>query len=395
MDGNIDKRLISKRVESSGFLSWLIGARLARRFPFQIPTWKSEGKQLTNYIQNQNRFDSTHIPSNVSSQKISLVHSPLLTIDIFHNKDNFSVILVSWHHCVMDAHGAEMMIELLGGSNREVRSSSFFPKKNCCEHTFLDKLNQARPIKQFLAKTSYTPFLSLTNNIVSFTREPCYRLVKFSPSETVIIDRTANRVGANFRKSALYLGATARALFQVLKKRGPAHGDFVVPVPQDQRKRGTFGPVLSNHVTFLFYRINEESLADLTTTVSGIVTQMKEIVRTEIQKCYSTFMDLCRRLPLGLYVRLLKSPTKGNIASFFFSDTGELLDGFNEFLALPVLDAVHYPPNLCPPGFTIIFSRFRGALQATVAYTKECISEEELDLFEHFLRIDLHSENRQ
>ena len=393
--GTIDTTLISKRIESSGLLSWLTAARLCQRLPFQIPKWKSGEEDVTYYIKDQSSFNCAHIPSSVSSRKISLINSPLFAIDVFHDGNNASILILSWHHSLMDAHGAEMFIKLLGMNDLELNPNQFFPKETDFKERFIDKLNYAKIIRQHMKEKTSLPFANLSGNSSLLTGKTWYRLIRFTLDETDKIDGTANRVGANFRKSALYLAASVRALFQVLKKRGPVNGDFVVPVPQDQRRRGAFGPVISNHVTFLFYRIPQEALIDLTSAVSCIVTQMKEIVRSEIHKCYSSFMDLCRRLPLQLYVKLLKSPTKGHIASFFFSDTGELFDKVNEFLKIPILDAVHYPPNVCPPGFTIIFSRFHGELQATISYSKEYISEDEVALFEHFFRLDFQGENKE
>jgi hypothetical protein len=112
-------------------------------------------------------------------------------------------------------------------------------------------------------------------------------------------------------------------------------------------------------------------------------------MRSGIPASYGIMMGLLRRLPLWLYGHIAKSPTKGALASFFFSDTGSTLDDFTAFCGLPVNDAVHYPPNGGYPGFTVIFMGFQEQLRAVIAYTEAGVSGEDLALFEASLRENL------
>jgi hypothetical protein len=208
------------------------------------------------------------------------------------------------------------------------------------------------------------------------------------------MDEHALTLGVGAFKSALYLVATARSFKEILLLRGQTPGDFVVPVPQDLRKRGGFGPVFANHVSFLFYRISAHDLSDLKKSVSNLLGQMREMMRLGIQKSYVQFMRLCRRFPLSFYGKFLQSPTKGKMASFYFSDTGTSLEGFEGFMNLPILDAAHFPPNTVPPGVTTIFSRFKGRLGVTVAFSEAALSLEEYESFALALRQTLLGEKR-
>jgi hypothetical protein len=67
------------------------------------------------------------------------------------------------------------------------------------------------------------------------------------------------------------------------------------------------------------------------------------------------------------------------MASFFYSDTGESLQGFDQFLNISVKSAIHYPPVMHPPGITFVFSRFKGALKITLGYMEEVVSEDEVE----------------
>ncbi len=77
------------------------------------------------------------------------------------------------------------------------------------------------------------------------------------------------------------------------------------------------------------------------------------------------------------------------MASFFFSDTGDSLSELSQFLGRDVRRAVHYPPNLYPPGFTVVFSRFRERLHVMTAFCEDVVASAEHARFEQILRDEL------
>jgi len=109
-------------------------------------------------------------------------------------------------------------------------------------------------------------------------------------------------------------------------------------------------------------------------------------MRAESPAHYSIMLDFLRRLPGLIYRRMLKSPTQGLMASFFYSDTGDSLQDFDAMFGQSVSVAIHYPPNMHPPGLTFIFSRFQGALQVTLGYMEPEVSPAEANLLLNFLR---------
>ena len=68
------------------------------------------------------------------------------------------------------------------------------------------------------------------------------------------------------------------------------------------------------------------------------------------------------------------------MASFFYSDTGDSLQDFDVVFGQPVSSAIHYPPNMYPPGMTFVFSRFQGALQLTFGYMEPDLDAAEVEL---------------
>ena len=162
-----------------------------------------------------------------------------------------------------------------------------------------------------------------------------------------------------------------------------------MPIPQDQRKKGAWGPVLANQVSFLFYRLFPEVLSDMKATVDEISKQMIDQIRNRIPQSYKIMMAFSRRMPMWLYSYIVKSPTKGAFASFFFSDTGNSLEGFDQFAGIPIMDAVHYPPNAGYPGFTTVFMLFQNRLKVVVAHTDASADTMAIEQFEKAIRKDL------
>jgi hypothetical protein len=58
-----------------------------------------------------------------------------------------------------------------------------------------------------------------------------------------------------------YLAGTLRALHTVATRRGNRDGAYLIPVAHDTRRRGANGPIFSNHLSILFYRIEPRQAA--------------------------------------------------------------------------------------------------------------------------------------
>jgi hypothetical protein len=132
-------------------------------------------------------------------------------------------------------------------------------------------------------------------------------------------------------------------------------------------------------VTFLFYRLPKQLLLNTQDCTVELINQMKQLMRSDNPNHYVIMMDFLRRIPGLFYRMMLKAPTKGLMASFFYSDTGDLLQDCDHLFGSSIKKAVHYPPNLYPPGMTFVFSRFQGRLQLTLAYMESVINEQEVD----------------
>jgi hypothetical protein len=356
---------------------WLCRLRLREGLPFCLSKWVLETKAELPVINEYQLASEEVLPDTVLSANLDIKTQSAFKIDLLHVDGAGSILVFTWHHVLMDAHGGEMFVRYLGAAHPEIPLD--WLADDVVKLPLKVRANIASEMKQFLFNVAQLPVLSLYKKM-SVTPQARYCTLSFTPQQMSSINNRARQLHAGFMASAFYLAATANAVAQVQKQRGDTSGDVLVPIPLDRRKRGAYGPILGNQVSFLFYRIPNRVLQDVSACTSELIEQMKSLMRTDNPGHYTVMLDFLRRMPGFFYRRMLKAPTKGLMASFFYSDTGDSLQHFDKLFGQPVSAAIHYPPNLYPPGMTFIFSRFQGALQLTLGYMEPVITAAEVEL---------------
>ncbi len=372
---------------------WITRLRIKKSLPFSLIKWGfDETLALPEIKQFQNKKDES-IAESLLATTIRIESESPFKVDLIQVSDGKSILIFTWHHVLMDAHGGESFIRALG-MNQSIDYAELLAE----EQTKLPlglRASIAQEMKNFLHETSQLPLFSLYKKpVVKLnTATLSYRVISFTEQQTIKINEAARLQGASFLLSAFYLAATTCSVAHIQQLRGPIDGDVLVPVPLDRRKRGVDTPVIGNQVTFLFYRIPQKVLSDVKACTAELIVQMKTLMRTDSPKHYLIMMDFLRRIPVFFYRLMLKRPTKGLMASFFYSDTGESLQNYDQLFDRSVESAIHYPPTMYPPGLTFVYSRFRGSLQITLGYMEQVISDKEVDqLFKHLRSVLLGAE---
>lgn len=365
---------------------WLCRLRLREGLPFCLAKWKLDARAELPTIAEYNLAKDGSLPDKVLSANLDICREPAFKIDLLHQAGAGSIVVFTWHHALMDAHGGELFVRYLGTVN--LMKQPIWVADEAIKLPFKIRAQIASEMKEFLYNTAQLPLMSLFKRTVP---KPLarYRVLAFTPQQSVAINNRAGKLNAGFLVSAFYLAATTNAVAQVQKQRDNDTGDILVPIPLDCRKRGAQGPVLGNQVSFLFYRIPNAVISDVSACTNALIEQMKSLMRAESPSHYTIMLDFLRRMPGFIYRQMLKSPTKGLMASFFYSDTGDSLQDFDALFGQQVLGAIHYPPNMYPPGMTFIFSRFHGALQITLGYMEQDLNTAEVDLLLKSLRSTL------
>ena len=387
-------------LKASPLTAWLANVRHARRLPLQLPHWRANGQrgEISVGGGEQAINEASHLP--LFPKRVLWPETPpAVAFDLLPAAGNQCDLVLTWHHALMDARGAELLLGALSGGN-----AGHWPPEQLLGlsqptslrgwlsswRTLWRRSMFARKSILFISKASQPPLAMLgRTRQENATAAHRFHLIDFDEEETAIIDQRCTESSVGFRESLFLLAAVIRGALAVLRERRQAPGAFLIPVPQDQRRRGFPGPVFSNHVTFFFYRIEADEAENRQQLLASLKKQMEAQIRDRIPQSYAEMMSLFRRMPLPLYSRILRGPSEGRMASLFFSYTGECLAGQERFLGRRILDATHLAPVSAPPGFSAVFTRFRGRLRATISWVESCLEGEELDLFERTLCAEL------
>jgi len=368
---------LEKYLSANSAYQWVCRLRLQQGLPFTLAKWVFKASQALPEIEQYQLDEQGGLPESLLKKPFNIEQQSAFKVSLVQVSGAGSQLIFSWHHALMDAHGGETFIRHLGGSEA-MQDVEWITSEQGSLLPLRERADIALKMKEFLCDVSRLPFISFTNK--SKTKQAVhYRVLSFTQAQSELITERARKQGAGFLVSAFYLAATACAVANVQSKKSPLDSDMLIPIPLDHRKRGVHSPILGNQVTFLFYRVPLAALANVKTCVAELIAQMKSLMRSENPSHYLVMMDFLRRVPGWLYRMQLTSPTKGQMASFYYSDTGDSLDLYEQLFGCAVTGALHYPPNMYPPGVTFVFSRFHGALQLTMGYMDSALDQGEVE----------------
>ncbi len=386
LEGQLDISQFRLNIQSNQNLLQLAYITAEKKHPFSIPTWKAN--EPASEIPIAVFQTDTLIPEEIINRKISGDVPPLLSFDILLRSNGDSTLIFSWHHLLMDGYGAILLMKQLanGFSEKELQlhDDSKQPKLKWNE------LINATRAKFFIDRISRKPLSGISlSKKKSINTNQKVRIIRLTEEETIQLDKVGPSLGAQFGRSALYLACAARSVRTLLvEKKIPVH-DFWIPVPRDQRKKGALGPLLGNHLSFIFYRLKAVYLTSLKQTVSSINQQMIDQLKSNMSRDYDILMRFLRRTPSSLYYFWIKGPKGGSLASFLFTVAADHPTDFLEFNNHKIKDAWNFPSNIYPPGLTFAFMKFQNRLHLMVMYFEEVLSEEEMNTIEKQIRHEL------
>ena len=157
-------------------------------------------------------------------------------------------------------------------------------------------------------------------------------------------------------------------------------------MPHDTRKRGANGPIFSNHLSILFYRIEPKIAGSLADILGELSRQMTNQIRDKFPESCMAALGMFKPLPLGFYVNHLGKPTRGKFATFSFSDSGETCAGMKELWGGKILEVTHLVPAWRPPGLMVVFLRFGNRLSLQISWVDDCMTLAEADRMERGVR---------
>lgn len=372
---------LNARLATHRTWSWLRSLRLRGLPPFIRPAWVVSGTADPGVTELGALADDVALLDRLKARMDIEVEAPvaLTTATVA----GAPVVVLSWHHALLDAKGAERLLLDVGGM-----APRPLPAVVPAPTSAWARLWQAKAARDFIYEVS-TGGVGWLLPHASSGRDR-YLRVRLSPEALARADVQADRVGAGALRSALHIAAGTRALASLLKDRGQPSRDLLVPAPVNQRRTTEIG----NAISLLFYRVPAAATVDLEGLVRHATEQVRQMIARQLPAATTALLDMCVRLPSWFYGPIVRMPTRGRLATLGVSDIGDSCHGLTTWCGAGVVDVLHVPANLNPPGVSLVFTRFRGAQDIVLRWRSELATDDEIATFMARLHADLEGTDR-
>lgn len=370
-------------LKRSPVIYWLCNIRLREGLLFQKPCWEFIDKGNEIIVRQHQCAAENEVPREILGRDISIRSERFIEADLVHYPSGACAFIVSWNHILLDAKGTTLLFEHLNAvsENKEQDHALFFPgpEKKTNIITYIRNMYK---VKHFVQQSAKPPVYSVgekkKKSEEGLTAE---KIIAFSSEETKIIIANARKAGSRFGPT-LYLIACCSQIIDRLRRLKKRSGDLWIPVPYDGRLKGANGPLISNTVSFLFYRIPEQELTSVPATVKYLGAQMMEQIKLRIPQRYTMFLNMMRHVPLWLYYFLVSKTGKGVFASYLYTSTGDNFNNLRSLFGEPIRDISMIPALTFPPGLTFVFLKHDDQLSVNIAYSPDSVNPDELDFIE-------------
>ena len=391
-----DVERLRRRIAESPIMDWLARARIIRPLPLLPPLWRTAAKPKAIFFEHPSQNGVADLPGRlpevVAGRELHAGRGPGLTFDVMGHADGTSHVFLSWNHTHLDARGLDLLLNHLNadGAAKQVPTAQNFisPKQlGWGLSGWWPNVKQARGSVKWLDESGDEPLFSLVppGPRPALCRNH-YRILDFTEAETARIDARCQQFNCGFRRSHFYLAASLRAVHAIAVRRGNQDGAYLIPVPHDTRRRGANGPIFSNHLSILFYRIEPRQAGRISDILGELSRQMTNQIRDRFPESCMAALDMFKPLPLGFYVHHLGKPTRGKFATFSFSDSGETCAGMTELWGGKILAVTHLVPAWRPPGLMVVFLKFGNRLSAQLSWVDDCLSPADMEGMERDVR---------
>ncbi len=387
---SLDFDKIENILKSSAVIYWLCNIKLAQPPLFRLPYWKYYDAGNEIIIRQHQAENENEIPQIILSRDITVESERFIEADLVYYPSGASAFVLSWNHILLDAKGTTLLFEHLNqlSAGQPQNFDTLFPAKenNCSIAAYIKNMYK---VKRFVQNTARPPVRSVAGDKkTGDDGRTLTKIISFTTAETKIIQENAFKAGSRFGPT-LYLVACCSHVIHALTKQKNKNGDLWIPVPYDGRLRGAAGPLISNCVSFLFYRIPETELNTVPQTVKYLSTQMKSQIKDSIPQKYTMFLNMMRHVPLWLYYFIVSRTGKGVFASFLYTSTGDNFNNLKSLFGDPIRGINMIPALTFPPGLTFVFLKHDEVIHINIAYSPEIISDNELHLIEQKLKDNL------
>ena len=374
-------------LKNSPIIYWLCNIELVPGSLFRAPYWKYTDRNNEIILREHKVAAENEIPAAIQERDITINAERFIEADLLYYPSGACAFILSWNHILLDARGTTLLFDHLNHitDNKYINFDNFFPAPEK-KPNIIKYIRNMYKVKKFVQTSSKAPVSSIADkNTKSSEGITRYKTFHFNIEETKKIHSNAFKTGSRFGPTLFFIACCSHVIYKFNRQRNK-EGDIWLPVPYDGRLKGSVGPLISNCVAFLFYRISPAEMNTVNQTVKSLTAQMTAQIKDNMPQKYSMFLNMMRHIPLWLYYFLISRTGEGTFASFLYTSTG---DNFNELRSLfgePLSDLAMVPALTFPPGFTFVFLKHDDELNVDIAYSPDVINDNDLHLIEQNLK---------
>ena len=366
LEGTVPTSEILHALKNDKAMNILRGLALKRNFFLGDCRIESATNQASPEIK-LNLMTFQEAMSLIASKDCDFLKGTPLHADVAYS-DKGTHLILSVNHVIMDHAGMEILLSSLAGEDSLIDFAESNSKK-----TFTSKLTEAIAATRHVSSLSSWSMKRLADKREKGSA--AFELVELSPEETELVKKNMTiKLKAN--QLAFFLGCS---MFSISKHSELLTGkNYFVPVPVDRRTASSQNSLLSNFISFLYFKAEESDLESLEKITGVISKQTIMQAKKNIPEKFSSLLDLFRHVPSPLYKAFIDLPSRGHAATFAFSLlSGSKLEG-KKILGRRVLDVTHYAPVISPPGLNVIFSEFNSKLKILCSFDERRISRKNI-----------------
>jgi hypothetical protein len=319
-----------------------------------------------------------NLPQELFNEPLDIHRGDLIRFDLIER-----TVIFTWAHALMDAKSAEYFLALVGDDNvpvpedgedwyaqRGTRAGGLRARARQAwrELDRLEKLKAALPVSLATQRPPTVPGLK-------------YQVVTLSGEESACVRANAGRLCGFLGDTTFHMAAMLLELHQLHERIGCPSASYVVPIPVSLRPKGTRAPLFSNQVTMMLHQFLPAQLTTMAQTVTAVKANKNDFLRDDQIDAGIALAQLFRRLPMWLYMQMIKRELRGEICSLFFGDTAAVDSALKHFLGADIEKFAHVPAVTLPPGIGVVFYRFRDQLQFTLVHADGTLTSSEAAQF--------------
>ncbi len=366
-DGDVDPGELRERLDRLQEVCPVLGAGL-RSWPSH--RWQTEPGHRIPLSLDDEGGDAEAVFARHFSRPFPPPEEP--SFEVVLARGDRSRVLLRWLHPLMDAPGADRLLQILDGADpsgyrlhdqppslaRRARGGPYW-RLVVAVHNFLLRylLRSIPPPKQ-----RALPARGPGPGVVWHT---------FGPEETRRIDGRIERLAGPLQANHAFLATAFVAAAAVI---GVGRGRrLLIPCPVNLRPPAWKGPVFANYFTSVLVQLGARQLGSLEGAVEAVRDHFRRALRRKEEAATFWMMSLSRFLPHPLYSLLMLGPTARDPASLYYSyvslDAGHRgADRRGTLLGLEVHRCLAASHVLKPPGASLVFSRCAGKLTVAVPH---------------------------